>query len=282
MSSTEVIDISGLWTSKAGNIKIHLNQTGDKFEGFVGSKDEIKISLGRISGQTINFKQTWHKGVNEGAVVTVYGTIADDTASIMMWYDGSKITGTRIEGRNFIYRDNFMGTWVPPNRSGDIWSFCIKSGRDVSGQLVTKRSTKPVALTGQRDETNDNCFTFSMESDRSKVIKGEYNCPNVTLSFPSSQGGMRKIKLSRKQESMNRKFQEYYPEKGDDEGEVKNSEEVRSPRPVREESQFSGMSLHSSANTTNDLRTPFLSSSYGDKNKYKRSRRGTCVCCIVQ
>jgi len=283
MSTTEgLIDISGRWTSKAGNIKIHLSQTGDKFDGYVGSKDEIKISLGRISGHTINFKQTWHKGVNEGAVVTVYGTIANDKASIMMWYDGSRITGKRIEGRNFIYRDNFMGTWVPSNRSGDVWSFIIKSGGEVSGQLLIRRSSKPLAIVGQRDEADEKVFTFSVESDRSKVITGEYKCPNVTLSFPSSQGGTRTMKLCRKQESMIRKFQEYFPEAGGHEREVLNSAEVRSPRPVREQSQFSGMSTTQSSAGANDLRTPFLSSTYGDRNKYMRNERGTCVCCIVQ
>jgi len=281
MSSAEVMDISGRWTSKAGNIKIHLTQTGDKFEGFVGSEDEIKISLGRISGQTINFKQTWHKGVNEGAVVTVYGTVANDAASIMMWYDGSRITGKRIEGRNFIYRDNFMGTWVPSNRSGDIWSFIIKSGGDVSGQLITRRSTKPLALVGERDEANESCFTFSVESDMSKVITGEYKCPNVLLSFSSSAGGTRKLKLSRKQESMIKKFQEYLPKSCNNAGELQNSDNLKSPRPIREESQLSGMSTQSSANS-NDLRTPFLSSSYGDKNKQMGNARGPCVCCIVQ
>jgi len=279
MSSRKAIDISGRWTSKAGNIKIHLTQTGDKFEGFVGSEDEIKISLGRISGQTINFKQTWHKGLNAGAVVTVYGTIANDATSIMMWYDGSRITGKRIEGRNFIYRDNFGGTWVPANRSGDIWSFVIKSGRDVSGKLITRRSSKPLALVGKQDEADDKCFTFSIESDMTKVITGEYKCPHVLLSFSSSAGGIRKLKLSRKQESMIKKFQEYLPETNNQAGQVQNSDTLRSPRPIREESQLSGMSLHSSVNTS-DLRTPFLSSSYGDRNKHMRSAR--CVCCIVQ
>merc|ERR550534_3565094 len=103
----------------------------DKFEGYVGSPDDVKITLGTISGRTMNFKQTWHKGKNKGAVATVYGKLTTDRSTILLEFEGTRSNGKGMKGKNAIFRDSLLGSWTPMGliENGDIWNFNLNDNK---------------------------------------------------------------------------------------------------------------------------------------------------------
>jgi len=211
MTKGEIIDIHGVWTSRDGKNKINLIQTLDKFEGFVGNSDDVKITLGTISGRTLNFKQTWHKGRNRGAVATVYGMLTEDGSSILLEFEGMRANRRGMKGKNAIFRENIGGTWTPMglSGSGDVWNFSLKNKRDISGYYETKLKGR-VLLRGQRSEKDVNFFTISLQKENGKwddaKIKGEYRCPCIILTLEN-----RNVTLGRKRQNPIPDWEEYAP-----------------------------------------------------------------------
>jgi len=209
MLEDEIIDINGGWTSQDGKYKIDIKQKYDKFEGFVGDQDEIEISLGTISGRTLNFKQTWHRGRNKGAVATVYGRLTTDNSTILLEFEGMRSNGRGMKGKNAIFRENLIGTWTPAslNGRGDIWYFGMKKNGDIAGYHDTKLKDR-ILLRGKRSQEDANFFTISMQWENGRWnaanIKGEYRCPGIVLTI-----GDRNVVLRRKRQETMPTFKEY-------------------------------------------------------------------------
>jgi len=221
MIAGDIVDINGVWTSKDGRNKINLIQTLDKFEGFVGDGDDVKITLGTVSGRTLNFKQTWHRGRNKGAIATVYGRLTSDSSSILLEFEGMRANGRGMKGKNAIFRESMIGTWTPMGLSGagDIWCFNLKNKWDITGYLKNKRDTSgynkttlknQVPLRGQRSQKDVNFFTISLQKENgewdSTQINGEYRCPSIILAHNGKN-----IILGRKRLEPMPKYNEYIP-----------------------------------------------------------------------
>jgi len=216
MERGDIIDINGVWTSKDGRIKIHIIQSLDKFEGYVGSPEVVKISLGTVSKQTLNFKQTWLDGVNKGAVATVYGKLSSDASTIILDFEGMRANGRAMKGRNAIFRESIAGTWIPMglSGSGDVWRFMLGlNNQDITGYFLQGKINERIELRGQRYWSNDNFFMVSLpssEGDGRVVIRGEYKCPKIVLTLPPDLGN-KSIVLERKPADFSPKFEEYEP-----------------------------------------------------------------------
>jgi len=212
MTEGQIINIHGVWTSKCGKNKINFIQTLEKFEGFVGDQDDVKITLGTISGRTMNFKQTWHKGRNKGAVATVYGKLTSDSSTILLEFEGMRANGRGMKGKNTIYRENMMGSWAPMGVVGgsDIWHFKLENRWDITGFCDNTKLNKRIALKGQRRKSDVNFFTISLQEANGKwdtaVIEGEYRCPGIILAL-----GNKNIILARKRLETMPKYEEYDP-----------------------------------------------------------------------
>jgi len=209
----KLIDIHGRWTSEDGKQKVQIIQSANKFEGYLGKPDDVKISLGYISERTLNFKQTWHKGRNQGAVATVYGMLTSDGSAILLEFEGCRANGKSMKGRNAIFRDNLVGSWIPAdiNEGGDVWSFSLHNRLDVAGYYYDANLMKKMALQGKRCEKDPDYFTISVQSDEEeKEIIGVYRCPNIILTLPS-QRGKKSLKLTRKLIETLPKNREYNP-----------------------------------------------------------------------
>jgi len=287
MTKCGIIDIQGGWTSRDGKNKINLIQTLDKFEGFVGDKDDVKITLGAISGRTLNFKQTWHSGRNKGAVATVYGRLTSDSSTILLEFEGMRADGRGMKGKNAIFRENMIGTWTPMGLtgSGDVWYFGLKNRRDISGYYETK-GRKRVSLKGQRSQKNVNFFTISLQKKNGKSdmakIKGEYRCPNIILSLPDQN-----ILLGRKRQEHKQNYAEYHPlpsAKEDSESEIifhtNDASFSSQKRPYRNKSSSKPQPETSNEpprqidSPPEDLRTRLLP----DPHQYEKTRNTCCFC----
>jgi len=212
MAEVQVINIHGVWTSKCGKNKINFIQTQDKFEGFVGDQDDVKITLGTISGRTLNFKQTWHKGRNQGAVATVYGKLTSDSSTILLEFEGMRANGRGMKGKNTIYRNNLIGSWAPLGVVGcsDIWHFKLENRLDITGFCDNTKLNKRIPIKGQRSQSDDNFFTISMQEENGNwdttLIEGEFKCPGIILTL-----GSKNIMLKRKRLETMPKYEEYDP-----------------------------------------------------------------------
>merc|ERR1719320_718622 len=103
--------------------------------------------------RTLNFKQTWHEGVNKGAVATVYGKLLSDGGTILLDFEGMRANGRAMKGRNAIYRQSLVGTWVPMGLtgSGDVWRFVLEKNRqDITGYFLHSILNERVELRGRR------------------------------------------------------------------------------------------------------------------------------------
>jgi len=224
MESNDIIDIHGGWTSKDGKHKIQIVQTLDKFEGFVGSPEDVKISLGTISERTLNFKQTWHMGRNKGAFATVYGQLTSDSSTILLEFQGRQASGRGMKGKNEIFRENLIGSWTTYGRnerngSGDVWSFKLENSRDITGYYKPNTAKEGFSLKGQINHENTNFFTVSLlssdkkdkkENQEKEQIKGEFKCPRIILDLPPSLGKKTVLLVRKRQESLP-KYEEYDP-----------------------------------------------------------------------
>jgi len=209
-----MINIHGTWTSKNGKNKIRIIQNGDKFEGYVGNADEAKISLGTISKRTLNFKQTWHKGVNKGAVATVYGRLTSDNGNILLEFEGMRANGRGMKGKNAIYRDSIIGSWTPLSGSSDeTWRFNMVNKREITGHYESVQITGRMMISGECDKENRKYFTIylHMSPERQEAIRGEYRCPNLILCMPRSLGHQT-VLLVRKPPEQMPQSEEYDPE----------------------------------------------------------------------
>jgi len=218
MTRGEVIDIHGGWTSKDGKHKIQIVQTQDKFEGFLGSPDDVKISLGTISERTLNFKQTWHKGKNKGAVATVYGQLTTDSSTILLEFQGRQANGRGMRGKNAIFRENLIGSWTPygSGSEGDVWTFDLTNNQYITGLFKPMRKKKEMVLKGKMNNWDTNFFTLSLQpsdgwsSQKTEEIKGEFRCPRIILDLPASLGQETILLVRKRQESLP-KYEEYDP-----------------------------------------------------------------------
>jgi len=263
-----MINIDGMWTSKNGLNKIRIIQSEDKFEGYVGNENMVKISLGTISERTLNFKQSWHKGVNKGAVATVYGRLTEDNAHILLQFQGMRADGREIKGKNAIYRDNFIGAWIPKGGvSGDTWHFNLVNEREVTGHLHSKHFKDPMPIVGRRNQENGNFFVgyLQVSSGSSEEIRGEYSCPNLILSLPRNLGNQH-LFLVRKPPQRKPLYVEYEDESSSTKESMSNEiNRVQSislsskKRPCRKESNI--------VNNQSMQPAPFLESSNNDLNR---------------
>jgi len=209
-----MINIHGPWTSKNGKNKIRIIQEGNKFEGYVGNADEAKISLGTISKRTLNFKQTWHKGVNKGAVATVYGRLTSDNGNILLEFEGTRANGKAMKGKNAIYRDSIIGSWTPLSCSnGETWRFNLVNKRDIIGHFESVQRPDRLKITGQCDRENEDCFTIYLHTGagRREAIRGEYKCPHLILNMPRNLGPQPVLLVRKSPEAMPQS-EEYDPE----------------------------------------------------------------------
>jgi len=294
------INIDGMWISKDGKNIIYFIQPVDKFEGYMGSPDNVRISLGTISERTLNFKQTWHKGRNKGAVATVYGRVTSDDSAILLEFEGTRANGKGMKGKNAIYRKSLIGSWTPMDlgKSGDSWNFILKSRLLISGYYEPKQKER-IILKGKRNNEDVNFFTISLQSNdtdcKDEEINGEYRCPNILLTLPTTQG-QKTLVLQRKQLFLPKK-KNYDPFPTFEEKSASvilstNSASLPSvKRPCRDESQVtrsvgsrdqSNMKFPADPFTKhdNDLRTALLSTvsvSVQEKPKEKKC----CNCCIL-
>jgi len=296
-----MINIDGIWISKDGTNIIQLQQTVDKFEGFMGSPDNVRISLGRISDRTLNFKQTWHKGRNKGAVATVYGRLTNDDSAILLEFEGIRANGKGMKGKNAIYRKSLLGTWTPMDldKSEDTWNFILKSRLLISGYYESKHKER-IILKGKRNHTDVNFFTISMQSSdrdsKDEEINGEYRCPNIILTFPPSQGE-KTLVLQRKLLFLP-KVKEYDPlptleEKSGSINLSMNSASLRSAkRPYRDESQLTRSGPGPDQPTMEfptdpftkpdaDLRTALLSTVSVSVQERPKEKKCCNCCCIL-
>jgi len=211
MTEAGIIDINGGWTSKDGKNKVNLIQTLDKFEGSVGDADDVKITLGTISGRTLNFTQTWHRGINKGAVVNVCGKLSSESSTILLEFEGMQANGIGMKGKNAIFRENLIGTWTPTGFSGrgDIWCFRLKNKVDISGYYETKLKER-VLLRGQRSQKDVNFFTISLQREDGRwdtaKIPGEFRCPGIILRLRNKD-----VILGRKRQEQMPRYEEYDP-----------------------------------------------------------------------
>jgi len=292
MTSGGVININGGWTSKDGKNKIRFTQSLDKFEGYVGRADEVKISLGTISERTLNFKQTWHKGVNKGAVATVYGQMTSDGGTILLEFEGMRANGRGMKGRNAIYRENLVGSWITLGLggSGDVWRFILGSNnQNITGYYFNSSLNDRVELLGQR--INDNFFMVSLPSSegRTTVVRGEYRCPNIILVLPPSLGN-KTIILGRKPPECMPRYEEYEPQPMPSEESSAQTSEMgelsSNKRPFRGESntamseQLVSCNWPSSKPESEDLRTPLMSC-VSVPFEREQSQRNCCCGCNV-
>jgi len=285
-----MINIHGTWTSKNGKNKIRIIQNGDKFEGYVGNADEAKISLGTISKRTLNFKQTWHKGVNKGAVATVYGRLTSDNGNILLEFEGMRANGRGMKGHNAIYRDSLIGSWTPlKGRSGEIWRFNLVNKRDIIGHYESVQITERMVISGKCDEENSNYFTIYLHmTGRKEAIRGEYRCPNLILSMPRSLRslGHQTVLLVRRPPEAMPQCEEYDPESQDlTEGgsqSHKNTSLSSTKRPARYDSNVKRVpefpiraQAFDDYNKREDLRTTLLPTHLNHREK-------NCCCCNME
>jgi len=284
-----MINIHGMWTSKNGKNKIRIIQDGDKFEGYVGNADEAKISLGTISKRTLNFKQTWHKGINKGAVATVYGRLTSDNGNILLEFEGMRANGRGMKGNNAIYRDSLIGSWTPlAGSSGETWRFNLVNNRDIIGHYESVQITDRMVISGKCDEENNNYFTIylHMSAGRKEAIRGEYRCPNLILSMPRSLGHQT-VRLVRRQPEAMPQSEEYDPESQDlTEGggsqSHKNTSLSSTKRPARYDSNVKSApefptraQAFDSLSKREDLRTALLPTHLQKTEK-------NCCCCNME
>jgi len=291
MAEDQIINIHGVWTSKCGKNTINFIQTLEKFEGFVGDQDDVKITLGTISGRTMNFKQTWHKGRNKGAVATVYGKLTSDSSTILLEFEGMRANGRGMKGKNTIYRENMMGSWAPMGVVGgsDIWHFKLENRWDITGFCDNTKLNKRIALKGQRRKSDVNFFTISLQEANGKwdtaVIEGEYRCPGIILAL-----GNKNIILARKRLETMPKYEEYDPiplskEASDSEMIFCTSDNSLSSRkrPLRDESKvpeckneraYKSEYVNDSQDQPEDLRARLLA----PDTVNRRSRKKYCCC----
>jgi len=212
MVEGEIINIHGVWTSRDGKNKINFLQTLDKFEGFVGDQDDVKITLGTISERKLNFKQAWLKGRNKGAVATVYGRLTRDNSTILLEFEGMRANGNGMKGKNTIFRESLIGSWTPMgvSESGSIWHFSLENRWDITGFYDDTKLNKRVPLMGQRSKEDVNFFTISLQQENGKwdssKISGEYRCPSIILALRN-----RNVILVRKKLENMPKYEEYDP-----------------------------------------------------------------------
>lgn len=209
-----MINIHGPWTSKNGKNKIRIIQDGNKFEGYVGNAEEAKISLGTISKRTLNFKQTWHKGVNKGAVATVYGRLTSDNGNILLEFEGTRANGRAMKGKNAIYRDSIIGSWTPLScANGETWRFNLVNKRDITGHYESVQIPDRMKISGKCERENENYFTIylHMSAGRREAIRGEYRCPNLILNMPRNLGHQTVLLVRKSPEAMPQS-EEYDPE----------------------------------------------------------------------
>jgi len=289
MVEGEIINIHGVWTSRDGKNKINFLQTLDKFEGFVGDQDDVKITLGTISERKINFKQAWHKGRNKGAVATVYGRLTRDNSTILLEFEGMRANGNGMKGKNTIFRENLIGSWTPMGvrDSGSIWHFSLKNRWDITGFYDNTKLNKRVPLLGQRSREDVNFFTISLQQENGKwdsaKINGEYRCPSIILALRN-----RNVILGRKQLESMPKYEEYDPlpqDKSDSEMIFCTSDTSFSSRkrPFRDDSKVlerkeqsnKSEPLRESASQCEDLRARLLVPA----SVKERTRKKYC-CCI--
>jgi len=290
MAEDQIINIHGVWTSKCGKNTINFIQTQDKFEGFVGDHDDVKITLGTISGRTMNFKQSWHKGRNQGAVATVYGKLTSDSSTIFLEFEGMRANGRGMKGKNTIYRQSLIGSWAPLGAVGcsDIWHFILENTWDITGFCDNTKLNKRIPLKGQRSRSDVNFFTISLQEDNgtwdTALIEGEYRCPGIILSL-----GHKNIILARKRLEKMPKYEEYDPvplsqETSESEMIFCTSENSLSSRkrPLRDESKVPKCKNDKaykseyvdSRNQPEDLRARLLVPSTVDR----RARKKYCCC----
>jgi len=292
MAEGQIINIDGVWTSKCGQNKINFIQTQDRFEGFVGDHDDVKITLGTISGRTMNFKQTWHKGRNQGAVATIYGKLTSDSSTILLEFEGMRANGRGMKGKNTLYRQNLIGSWAPMGVVGcsDIWHFKLENRWDITGYCDNTKLNKRIPLKGQRSKSDINFFTISLQEDNGKwattLIEGEYRCPGIILAL-----GRRNLILARKRLEKMPKYEEYDPvplseEASDSEMIFCTNENSFSSRrrPLRDESKvpeykneqaYKSEYVNESRNQPEDLRARLLGPSTVDRRTRKK-----CCCCF--
>jgi len=292
MTIGDNIDINGVWTSKDGRNKIQIIQSLDKFEGYIGNPEEVKISLGTVSKRTLNFKQTWHEGVNKGAVATVYGKLSNDNGTIILDFEGTRANGRPMKGRNVIYRESLVGTWIPMGlgRSGDVWRFMLDSNRrDITGYFIHTRLGERVELRGQMNFSDNLFFIISLPSkeDGRVEIQGEFRCPNIVLTLPPDLGN-KTILLERKSPAFPTKFEEYEPASLMDDSSTTSGKPLPfslSPQkqPFRGESEVVSEQLSKARSTPSsmpeDLRTTLL---FAFDVPKRRQTHCECCCCNVQ
>lgn len=259
-----MINIHGPWTSKNGMNRIRIIQKWDKFEGWVGNQEDSKISLGSISGRTLNFKQSWHKGVNKGAVATVYGRLTSDNGNILLEFVGMRADGREIKGRSAIYRDNLIGSWIPMSGgSGDTWLFNMLNERDITGYYDSNRFNDRVMITGHRNQEDGNFFIVYLKVNGiTEEVRGEYRCPNLKLSLPQSFGRQTQILVRKPPESLP-PYQEYEPESSQTTTTDSKTNLLKGlsfssrNRPCRFESQFL-QQTHDESQHYDDIQSAFL------------------------
>jgi len=283
MKRGDIIDINGVWTSKDGRNKVHIIQSLDKFEGYVGSPEVVKISLGTVSKQTLNFKQTWLDGVNKGAVATVYGKLSCDGGTIILDFEGMRANGRAIKGWNAIFRESIVGTWVPKgiSGSGEVWRFMLGLNNwDITGYFLQSKINERVEFKGQRYWSNENCFLILLptyEKDGMVEIPGEYKCPNIVLALPPNLGN-KSIVLERKPVEFPPKFEEYEPvprlQKDSSTTSMKSVSLSSQKEPFRGESEV----VYTTSSQL-DLRTALLVPT--DVPSNKNHTFSQCCCCTV-
>jgi len=270
MTGSVSVDIDGKWTSEDGKQKVQIIQSSNKFEGYLGNPDDVKISLGVISERTLNFKQTWHKGRNKGAVATVYGMLTSDGSAILLEFEGCRANGKTMQGRNAIFRDNIIGSWIPADfDGGDVWSFTLDNTLDIVGHYYDADLMKKTALSGKRCKKDPNYFTISIQSDEGeKEINGVYRCPHIILTLPC-QTGKRRLRLTRKLLETLPNNEEYNPPLQDVESYSIFNPSLSSlssrKRPIRDESKpmFKPATSYSSPEI---FKEPFSEREYGLKS----------------
>jgi len=292
MAEGQIINIHGVWTSKCGKNKINFIQRKDKFEGFVGDQDDVKITLGTISGRTINFKQSWHKGRNQGAVATVYGKLTSDSSTILLEFEGMRANGRGMKGKNTIYRQNLIGTWAPLGvvDCNEIWHFKLENSWDITGFCDNTKLNKRIPLKGQRSRRDVNFFTISLQEENekwdTKLIKGEYRCPGIVLAL-----GTKNIVLVRKRVESIPKYEEYDPAPFTQEASdsemifcINDTSLSSRKKPLRDESKvpefkneqaYKSKDIDKLRNQTEDLRARLLVPS-----TVNRGRRKKYCCCF--
>jgi len=299
MASGKIIDIHGRWTSKDGKNKIQLMQSFDKFEGYVGSPDDVRISLGNISDRKLCFKQTWHKGKNKGAIATVHGYLTSDSSTILLEFEGTRSNGKGMKGKNAIVRESFIGMWTPMDlsESGDIWSFNLKGRWEITGYYESNLKEK-LDLKGERNHRDANFFTISVQSSNGRweeEIKGEYRCPSIILTLPPSLGD-RTLLLERRKQFESLPSLKYHPlpliqEKTEPAFlSTKDTSTSSEKRPSRDQSNVDEKtsehfdsqfpSKQYVGQPDDDLRTALLSTVSLPLQKRTSNKSSCCCCCI--